>query len=429
MSDQVWDPWSAERTRDDAGKAAGHEAPEPDASEALADEHDTIDLRTPASAEIDWSAPSVTQTDELWSSYNGDEPPPREGRSKGLLLLAVALAAALLGGAAGAGAALYATRDDRSVLDPDISLGAPNDTPRDVAPESVAGIAARLLPSVVSISVGNGAGSGVILRADGYILTNNHVVEGAQELRVTFASGKSATATIVGTDPLTDLAVIKANATGLPPATLGRSSNLRVGDPVVAVGSPLGLEGTVTSGIVSALNRQIDDRSGGRLVNLIQTDAAINPGNSGGALADAGGNLIGINTAIASTTGGSIGLGFAIPMDEAISVAEQIIRTGRATHPYLGVGPETLTPEAAQEFGVESGAVVASVFAGGPAAAAGIETGDVIVKFGDDDIGNAGQLITAIRKRQIGEVVDVTYVRDGDRRTTKVTLAERPTTP
>ena len=425
MSNDSWDPWSTERGEAVPQSARAYTDTEVRSYGAdVEDEHQTLDLRT-APADVVWSAPSVARTDDLWSAYQGDEPMTTRSR-KGLGLVAVGLVAALLGGAAGAGTALYATRDDRSVLDPDISLGAPGSTPRDVAPESVAGIAARLLPSVVSIDVGNGSGSGVILQSDGYILTNNHVVAAARELRVTFASGKRAQATIVGTDPLTDLAVIKVDATGLPPATLGRSSNLRVGDPVVAVGSPLGLEGTVTSGIVSALNRQIDDQSGGRLVNLIQTDAAINPGNSGGALADAGGNLVGINTAIASVGGGSIGLGFAIPMDEAISVAEQIIRTGKATHPYLGITPQTLTPEAAEEFGVESGAVVASIFEGGPAEAAGLQQGDVIVAFDGEEVDNAGELITAIRKHKIGEEVDVTYFRDGDRRTVTVRLGERP---
>jgi putative serine protease PepD len=380
-------------------------------------------------------------TEELWSPYSG-----RPARERGPLVLvaAAALVSALVGGAVGAGVAWYAVRHDTtSVRDASASLGTGVTTPKDTTPGSVAAIARNVVPVVVSIDVttanGSGTGSGVIVRKDGYIVTNNHVVGDAQTISVTLADGTVADADRVGTDPETDLAVIKARVTGLPVATLGRSSNLSVGDPVVAVGSPLGLKGTVTSGIISALNRSIDvpAEAGGRpvvLVNAIQTDAAINPGNSGGALVDRAGRVIGINSAIASLGGGltgesgSIGVGFAIPIDEARAVAEEIIRTGRATHPYLGISGNDLTPQTAQQFNldVKQGAIVMEVTPGGPAQRAGIQARDIIVALGGTQVAGMGDLIGAIRSHKIGETVTVTYIRDGTKRTVRVTLAQKP---
>ena len=380
-------------------------------------------------------------TEQLWSPYEGR--PARE-RGFGATVAAAAVVAALVGGAVGAGGAWYAvSRHERSeVRDPAISLGTGTTTPRDTTPGSVAAIAREVVPAVVSIDVasggGRGTGSGVIIRANGYIVTNNHVVAGADSVTVTLADGTEAEATVVGTDPDTDLAVVKARATGLPAAELGRSNNLQVGDPVVAVGSPLGLSGTVTTGIISALNRSLDvptedgsDRI--LLVNAIQTDAAINPGNSGGALVDRAGRVIGINSAIASLGGafgsaGSIGLGFAIPIDEARAVAEEIIRTGRATHPFLGISGNDVTEQTAEQFGLNTrnGALVVEVTPGGPAARAGLRAKDIIVRLGDEDVTSMGDLIGAIRSHRVGQRVEVTYLRDGRRATVTVTLQAKP---
>jgi putative serine protease PepD len=362
------------------------------------------------------------------------------------LTAAVALIGALVGGVLASGTTYVAlrskddavvARDPRRTLDPGVV------TPVDSTPGTVAAIARNVLPVVVSIEVtlagGGGTGSGVIIGADGYVVTNNHVVGDAQTIRVTLADGTSAPATLVGTDPDTDLAVVRIKATGLPVASLGRSNNLQVGDPVVAIGSPLGLKGTVTSGIISALNRSIDvppeTPDGDRvvLVNAIQTDAAINPGNSGGALVDRAGRVIGINSAIASLaavggTGGSIGVGFAIPIDEARAIAQEIIRTGKATHPYLGISGNDLTPQTAERFGLseQQGALIADVVAGGPADKAGLKQRDIVVALAGTRVTSMGDLIGAIRAHRVGERVEVTYVRDGQRHTTTATLAQKP---
>ncbi len=352
------------------------------------------------------------------------------------------LAASLLGGVTGA--ALVTADEDRGLTDPTASLGTASTTAKvDRAPDSVAGIAERVLRSTVSISVrspaGNGSGSGVVLREDGYVLTNNHVVEaGAEGGRITViingGEGRQLPARIVGLDPETDLAVLRIEGGGsFVPATLGRSADLVVGDPVIAIGSPLGLNGTVTSGIVSALNRTVNvPGEGGQratpLLNAIQTDAAINPGNSGGALVDARGAVIGINSAIATLsgsasgdTGGSIGVGFAIPIDEARSVAEEIIRTGRATHPAVGV-------EAGNEVsddGRKAGARITNVLAGGPAEQAGLQVGDVVNKVEDTAVGSVDELIIALRQHKVGDRVTLTYVRGGQERTADVVLADK----
>ena len=407
---------------------------------------------TPADTTTQWSPhhalpadPYPTEqlyppTEVLWSPYEGK---PRRERGIGFAIAVASTVAALVGGAVGAGTAWYVAdrQEARSVRDPGASLGTGTATPRDTTPGSVASIAREVVPAVVSIRVsggaGGGTGSGVIIRADGYVVTNNHVVEDANDIEVTLADGTTAEATVVGTDRDTDLAVVKIRASGLPVAKLGRSNNLQVGDPVVAIGSPLGLSGTVTTGIISALNRSLDvpGQGGGvLLVNAIQTDAAINPGNSGGALVDRAGRVIGINSAIASLNGlfggsaGSIGLGFAIPIDEARAVAEEIIRTGRATHPFLGISGNDITPQTAQQFGLGTaeGALIAQVTAGGPAARAGLRARDIIVRLGDTKITGMGDLIGAIRTHRVGDRVEVAYVRDGEQRTVTVTLAQKP---
>jgi putative serine protease PepD len=375
-----------------------------------------------------------------WPAYQAPAgPAPRLGRA----ITIAALVAGLVGGAVGAATGWYAgrhTHDDP--VDASASLGSSVPVPRLTDAGSVAAIAAKLLPSVVEIDVtgsgGSGTGSGVVIKQDGYIVTNNHVVADADTIQVNLPSAKKLTATLVGRDPATDLAVIKVNAS-MTPAQLGRSNNLVVGEPVVAIGSPLGLAGTVTSGIISALNRRVpvSDEAGspGFIDNAIQTDAAINPGNSGGALVDRDARVIGINSAIATVGSsfgggqtGSIGVGFAIPVDQARSIAEEIIRTGRATHPYLGVSGQTVSADDADQVGAGSvpGAQIRQVVAGGPADKAGLEVGDIITKIGSDKVEGIDDLIVAIRRHKVGEYVSVTYVRDGRSRTTRATLQQNP---
>jgi putative serine protease PepD len=317
---------------------------------------------------------------------------------------------------------------------------------------SVAAIAAAVIPSVVTIRVQNdteqGTGSGVIIRSDGYILTNNHVVAPALSSGGTLVVDLSATDTdvpaqIVGRSPSDDLAVIKVARTGLRAARLGRSGSLQVGDLVVAVGAPLGLSGSVTSGIVSALNRNVDVPEEGAgsstattvLGDAIQTDAAINPGNSGGALVDDTGAVVGINSAIASLSddsgdsssqSGSIGVGFAIPIDYAVSVATQIIRTGTVTHPYLGISVTSVTDDSAEPGGPSAGALVRAVVAGSPAATAGLREGDVITALDATVINTADDLIVATREYAIGQAVTLRVDRDGATMSVRVTLAKNP---
>ena len=298
-----------------------------------------------------------------------------------------------------------------------------------------------MLPSVVKIDVsgaqGAGSGSGIILSSDGQILTNNHVVELAGDggtLRVTFNDGSHADAKVLGTDPLTDTALIQAeNVSGLTPATIGKSGDLAVGQGVVAIGSPLGLEATVTSGIVSALNRPVDVGSDGQgnstVYPAIQTDAAINPGNSGGALVDLDGNVVGINASIATagqTVGGesgNIGVGFAIPMDEVMPIVDQMAKGETPTHARLGVSVGVAAGAQGQP-GLESdeGAQIQLVNAGSTAEKAGINKGDVITKVDDHLITDADSLIATIRSYRPGDQVTVTYVRGGETKTAQLTL-------
>lgn len=303
-------------------------------------------------------------------------------------------------------------------------------------------VAAKLTPSVVNIAIQQtgvdrfsgrqvtetvGNGSGVIIREDGYILTNNHVVEGADAIIVTVGV-EDLPAKIVGTDPSSDLAVIKVEKTGLPEAQIGSSADLKIGEPVVAIGSPFGLEKTVTTGIVSALGRSSVAQSTSGITaytSLIQTDASINPGNSGGALADADGRLIGINTLIQSTSGASAGIGFAIPVDFAKSVAEELIATGRATHPFMGVGTVTIDASVAGQYGLaaDAGALVQNVTVGSPAETAGILEGDIITRIADKKILGVEDVFTAVRSQKVGDTIDVRVVRSDGEKTLKVTLA------
>ena len=300
--------------------------------------------------------------------------------------------------------------------------------------DSVAGIAQRVLPSVVSIATdsanGSGTGSGFIIESSGYILTNNHVVDGATNggsLTVTLNNGKTYSAKIVGRDTSYDLAVIKIAALGLPALQFGDSDKVQVGDAVIAVGSPLGLAGTVTSGIISAKNRAVTagDTSGeSSFINALQTDAAINPGNSGGPLVDATGAVIGVNSAIASlgssfgSQSGSIGLGFAIPINQARKTADQLIKSGKATYPIMGISIDRNFTGAGAKIANSVGAIKAA----GPAEQAGLQIGDIITKFDGKTISNADELIVAVRAKSVGDKVRVTYLREGVVHEASVTL-------
>lgn len=267
-----------------------------------------------------------------------------------------------------------------------------------------------------------GLGSGFVINAGGYIVTNNHVVDGATEIRVKFADGRELTGTVVGRDPKTDLALLKVDAQNLPVVPLGDSARLEVGEPVMAVGNPFGLEQTVTTGIVSATGRVIGE---GPYDDFIQTDASINPGNSGGPLINAHGEAVGINTAIVSGGGGSVGIGFAIPTNLAKPVVTQLADGGHVVRGWLGVAIQPLTPELAKSFGLEAptGAVVTSVTDGSPAQKAGLTRGDVITKYDGRVVARASDLPRAVAETPIGRAVPLEIVRDGARKTLTINVA------
>ncbi|WP_034690974.1 S1C family serine protease [Acidovorax sp. MR-S7] len=271
-----------------------------------------------------------------------------------------------------------------------------------------------------------GLGSGVIISPDGYILTNNHVVEGADEIEVTLTDSRRARATVIGTDPETDLAVLKVELDKLPVIVLGDSDQLAVGDQVLAIGNPFGVGQTVTSGIVSALGRsQLGINT---FENFIQTDAAINPGNSGGALVDVNGNLMGVNTAIYSRSGGSMGIGFAIPVSTAKLVLDGIVRDGQVTRGWIGVEPNELSPELAQTFGVQAteGVIITGVLQGGPAAQAGVRPGDVILRVDGKATNNVSQLLTAVAALKPGTAAPFDLQRGDARMEVSVVPGTRP---
>jgi putative serine protease PepD len=301
------------------------------------------------------------------------------------------------------------------------------------APDSVAGIAQRVLPSVVSIStssvVGGGTGSGFVIDSDGYILTNNHVIDGAARssgvIRVSLNNGAIYTAEVVGRDAPYDLAVLKIKASGLKALQFGDSDEIAVGDSVIAIGSPLGLSGTVTTGIISAKDRAVtagDSSSESSYINALQTDAAINPGNSGGPLVDATGAVIGVNSAIASlgmdSQVGSIGLGFAIPINQARKTADQLIKNGVATYPVIGVTLDMTF----NGTGAKISATANSILSGSPAQLAGLQGGDVITSFEGKAINGAEELIVAVRAQNVGDRVTLIYKREGVSKSATLTL-------
>jgi serine protease DegQ len=271
-----------------------------------------------------------------------------------------------------------------------------------------------------------GLGSGVIVSDSGYILTNNHVVESADEIEVILNDSRRARAKVIGTDPDSDLAVLKIELDRLPTIVLGKSDSLQVGDQVLAIGNPFGVGQTVTSGIVSALGR--NQLGINTFENFIQTDAAINPGNSGGALVDTNGNLLGINTAIYSRSGGSMGIGFAIPVDTAKLVLEGIVKDGQVTRGWIGVEPNELSPELAETFGVKvkEGVIITGVLQNGPAATAGIKPGDVIVSVADKSVSNVSELLTHVAALKPGTASKFSVLRRDDKIDLNVTPGVRP---
>jgi putative serine protease PepD len=374
----------------------------------------------------------------------------RSGRPGNGVIAAILAAALVVGGLAGlVGAAGFTAVDDLVGADgpttsaPRSSSPVVDRTDQDPADDSVEQVARSVLPSVVKINVrsaeGEGSGSGIVISSDGEILTNNHVasVGDGGDISVSFNDGTAKKATIVGTDPLTDLAVIKAeDVSGLQPATIGTSSSVAVGENVVAIGSPFGLEATVTSGIVSAMNRPVsvgsadsEEQAPGSapaqdtIYPAIQTDAAINPGNSGGPLVDLDGDVVGINSSIrtASTgldSGGSIGLGFAIPITNVWPVVQQLREGETATHARMGVEVR----DASSEDGLLTGAGVRTVNDGSAAEKAGVEQGDVITKLDDVIIPDSNSLVAMVRGHRPGDEVTVTVSRGGRTRTLQVTL-------
>ncbi len=390
------------------------------------------------------------------SPQQGPDPTPQPrpdgggpGRSRGTgLAVGVLVGALLLGGAAGVGGAAAYDQwwddDNGASSAPDRSTPSRSDTGSSDSDagvegvEGVEGVAEEVLPSVVRIDVetsdGGGSGSGIILTETGRILTNNHVIEGAAgngAITVSFSDGTRASAEVLGADPLTDTAVIQAeDVSGQTPAAIGNSDDLRVGQPVVAIGSPFGLDATVTYGIVSALARPVNvgaaDNAGNTTTYpAIQTDAAINPGNSGGPLVDLDGRVVGINSSIRtasdSTSGqsGSIGLGFAIPIDDILPVIDQMAKGETPTHARMGV---QVTDAATAGNSDAPGALIRSVTPGSSAAKAGLEDGDIITGIDGQPIDSADDLVATVRTYRPGDEVELTYERDGKEESTQLAL-------
>jgi putative serine protease PepD len=354
-------------------------------------------------------------------------------RPRRVTLWAVALLVLVAAGAAGAIIANAVGNNSNSTA----TAGATGSTC------NVTSVAQEQLPTVVTIQVksanGGGVGSGEVIRSDGYVLTNNHVIAAAAAsgtVQVVFDDGRTEQASIVGRDPLTDLAVIRiAGASGLKTITMGNSADLRIGQPVIVLGAPLGLSNTVTSGIVSALGRTVNVPGEGSqaaiLIDAVQTDAAINPGNSGGAMVNCQGALVGIPTAGAAVpsasgeaAGGSIGLGFAIPVNFATEIAHEIISTGRATHAFLGLAAQSISADDGQT-GAAEGLWVTSVDPGGPAAVAGLQQGDIIRTIDGAPAASVDQLTVLTLAKRAGDKVELAYERAGRRGTATLTLTSR----
>ena len=436
----------------------------PDPSPSVGQPYPSAQTHVPSHLRYDWrytQQPTASPYDPYHSAHQtitAPIPRLRPKKSRRGAVVAGAVAAAVVGGGIGAATMAITGRAQDATATKAPIAQAPA-VPHAAAKQpagSVEQVAAKVMPSVVKLQIDMGGqgdeGSGIVLSADGLILTNNHVVapaagedQGAQPTSadstdggeatktVTFSNGQTAPFTVVGTDPAGDVAIVRAQGvSGLTPITMGSSKDVKVGEQVVAIGSPLGLQGTVTTGVVSALDRPVaaGDGSGGNVTVLdaIQTDAAINPGNSGGALVNMNGELIGVNSAIASMGGGdtgsgggqsgSIGLGFAIPADQAKRIADELVSTGTASHGSLGV---QLSNDATKG----GGAAIAEVVDGGPAAAAGLPSSAVITKIDGQVIDGPEALVAAVRSRAPGDTVSVTYLdASGAAQTTQVTLGK-----
>ena len=332
-------------------------------------------------------------------------------------------------------------------------LEAPSHAPGNVMPGSMSPAAKSAAPAVVSIATTQvrkshplandpwfrffygdreddspqmGLGSGVIVSPEGYILTNNHVVEGAQEIEVTLSDSRRTTAKVIGTDPDTDLAVLRITLDRLPVIAMGNSDTVQVGDKVLAIGNPFGVGQTVTGGIISALGR--NQLGINTFENFIQTDAAINPGNSGGALVDVNGSLLGINTAIYSRSGGNMGIGFAIPVNTARQVLEGLVRNGQVTRGWIGVEPVELNSDLAETFGIKQteGVIITGVLQNGPAFKAGLKPGDVLLAVGEKDVRNVSELLTLIAAQTPGTAVKMRIKRRNVDMPLEITPAQRP---
>ncbi|MFE1270459.1 trypsin-like peptidase domain-containing protein [Streptomyces sp. NPDC058758] len=391
-------------------------------------------------------APHAWGQYDPWGAGPGAVPPPARKKSRRGLALVGALAFALLTGVIGGGIGAYVERNGGIAGAVELPQAEGGSTDR--APDSVAGIAARALPGVVTLHVSgggsSGTGTGFVLDDKGHILTNNHVVDAAAasgDITVTFSSGETASAKLIGKDTGYDLAVVRVSGVrGLKPLPLGNSDDVRVGDPVVAIGAPFDLSNTVTSGIISAKERPITaggekgDGSDISYVDALQTDAPINPGNSGGPLLDGKGRVIGINSAIRAAGGsgdgdggsggqaGSIGLGFAIPVNQGKRVAEELINTGKATHPVIGVSLDMQFNGDGARVGDKGKDGTPSVTPDGPAAKAGLRPGDVITKVDGQRVHNGEELIVKIRAHRPGDALALTLTRDGKELTRTVTL-------
>lgn len=355
--------------------------------------------------------------------------------------LVIGLLAGLLGGYLGQ---VAASSSNSSGSSPTSSTSSAGSAGSEAVCNAVT-VSEKVLPAIVTINVvsdaGGGVGTGSIIRDDGYIITNNHVIADAANgasIYVTFSNGQQVPASLVGRDARRDIAVVKVDVGDkLPAVELGNSDTLAVGQPVVALGAPLGLSSTVTAGIVSALGRDVpvpsDDPLGALLVGAVQTDAAINPGNSGGALVDCSGAQIGVNTAIATVPsasgaagGGSVGIGFAVPINVAKSIADQLIKNGTVSNPYFGMQVVVIPQAVAEQFDTPRGLFVEGVTEGGPAADAGIEAGDIITELDGQPATTISVLTRLQLTKQVGDTVEVTYLRDKQEKKTTVTLGATP---
>lgn len=360
-----------------------------------------------------------------------------------VLAVSAMLAVVLAAGCSGSNSNAAASKNQNVATS---TTKVPSSIPKD---EPVAQVAAQLEPSVVQVNVRGvqqtqfgsqqvqGLGSGVIYRKDGYIITNNHVVQGANSVTVSFADGSTVKGQVVGADPYTDIAVVKVDKNNLPAAKFTGNKKLLVGQLAVAIGSPSGFQSTVTAGVISGLNRELGPQLGGAgptspsLTNLIQTDAPISPGNSGGALADRSGEVVGINVAyLPQTQSGQPveGIGFAIPAATATSVADQIIANGKAVHPYLGIRNfADVTPQLARQFNIKAkSGVIVQIVQGGPAEQAGMKTRDVITAIGSHKVQDSGDLISALRDYKPGDTVQIKVMRNGNEKTFSVKLGSLP---